>query len=307
MINGYPSVAVVIPLYNHAKYISDCIQSVLNQTSPVDEIILIDDGSEDNGFNLAEKLLGGSSIARVFRQENCGAHETLNRAIGFARSKFIAVLNSDDLFEPTKIERCRDLLSKNSDVQLVCGAIGVIDGEGVGILSGETIDWLGRGHAFLRKHNSPILALLNENFVATTSNMVFTRDLWRLSSGFQELRYCHDLDFLAFAYANGHVLLDLDEQHIRYRVHPSNTIKEELSKVRLEIAAVLAYALSHSGMRLFEGQNLELNFNALKELLNNKQMTDMVCYLQSISSSFPSRQSFYKYVTSSGLHLSMKN
>jgi glycosyltransferase involved in cell wall biosynthesis len=307
MINGCPSVAVVIPLYNHAKYISECIQSVLNQTSPVDEIILIDDGSRDNGFQLAQKLLGGSSIARVLRQENCGAHETLNRAIGLARSEFIAVLNSDDLFEPTKIERCRDLLSKNPDVQLVCGAIGVIDSEGVRIESGETIDWLGRAYAFLSKHNSPLLALLNENFVATTSNMVFRRNLWRLSSGFQDLRYCHDLDFLAFAYANGHVLLDLDYQHILYRVHPSNTIKEGISKVRLEIAAVLAYALSQSGMRLFEGQNIELNFNALKELLNNKQMTNMVCYFQSISNSFPSRQSFYKYVNSSVLHLSMKS
>ena len=100
-----PSISVVLPLYNHAQYIASSLQSILAQTSPVDEIILVDDGSTDEGLGIAKKIIKKDSRARIYSQKNLGADKALNRGIEESQSEFIAVLNTDDLFLPEKIER----------------------------------------------------------------------------------------------------------------------------------------------------------------------------------------------------------
>jgi glycosyltransferase involved in cell wall biosynthesis len=290
-----PTISVVVPLYNHARYIEAALDSVLSQTSPADEIILIDDGSKDNGFVLAQQMLAKVPHATLHKQENAGAHNTINRAIGISRSEYIAVLNSDDIFAPTKLERVRAIVQDRPGVGLIAGRPGIMDDNGVRQNAGVAIDWLGRAANFLEDTGLPQLALLNENFVATTSNMVFSRALWDAAGGFQPLRYCHDLDFLMFAYAQSSVFLDREHEHIVYRVHESNTIKEDLSKVRVEIAAVIAQALFASGPRLFSAGLAEQDLAAFLTFLRNKQLTELLCFFQTILSTFPTRAAFYEY------------
>ncbi|KAA1002564.1 glycosyltransferase [Paraburkholderia panacisoli] len=292
-----PSISVVVPLYNHGRYIKSTLESVLEQTSAADEIILIDDGSTDNGFGTAERLLERTPRARLFRQENAGAHNTINRAIGISRSQYIAVLNSDDLFAPKKLERCRELIAQRGTADLIVGGVGIMDDDGARQRGGVAIDWLARSRKFLEKYGLPQLSLVNENYVATTSNMVFSRRLWDLSGGFQPLRYCHDLDFLMFAFEFGSVILDLDEEHIVYRVHQGNTIKEDLSRVRVEIAAVIAEALHQSGPRLLSPAFGELDLEAFTEVLRNKNVSDMLCFFQAVRPAFATRTAFYDYAT----------
>ncbi|MDR6388369.1 glycosyltransferase family 2 protein [Paraburkholderia phenoliruptrix] len=290
-----PTISVVVPLYNHARYIQAALDSVLSQTSPADEIILIDDGSKDNGFELAQQMLAKVPHAKFHKQENAGAHNTINRAIGISRSEYVAVLNSDDVFAPTKLERVRAIVHDRPGVGLIAGKPGIMDDNSVRQNSGVAIDWLGRAANFLNETGLPQLALLNENFVATTSNMVFTRALWEAAGGFQPLRYCHDLDFLMFAYAQSSVFLDREHEHIVYRVHENNTIKEDLSKVRVEIAAVIAQALFASGPRLFSAGIDGRDLSAFLTFLSNKQLTEVICFFQTVLPAFPTRAAFYEY------------
>ncbi|KHJ59268.1 glycosyltransferase family A protein, partial [Burkholderia glumae] len=146
------------------------LDSVLSQTSPADEIILIDDGSSDDGYAVAQRVLARVPNARAFRQDNAGAHNTINRAIGISRGDYVAVLNSDDVFAPGKLERCRRVLGALPGTALVAGEIGIMDDHGTRLESGATIDWLARARAFLDDTGLPQLALLNENSVGTTSN-----------------------------------------------------------------------------------------------------------------------------------------
>jgi glycosyltransferase involved in cell wall biosynthesis len=292
-----PSISVVVPLYNHGRYIRSTLESVLEQTSAADEIVLIDDGSTDNGFDTAERVLARTPRARVFRQQNAGAHNTINRAIGISRSQYVAVLNSDDLFAPNKLERCRELIAERGAADLIAGGVGIMDDDGARQRGGVAVDWLARSRKFFEKYGLPQLSLINENYVATTSNMVFSRRLWELAGGFQPLRYCHDLDFLMFAFEFGSVILDLSEEHIVYRVHQGNTIKEDLSRVRVEIAAVIAEALRQSGPRLLSPAFGELDLAAFTETLRNKNMSDMLCFFQAVRPAFATRTAFYDYVT----------
>jgi glycosyltransferase involved in cell wall biosynthesis len=295
-----PTISVVIPLYNHAVYIEAALASVLRQTSPADEIILIDDGSTDDGAARAETALAGVPKARVIRQRNSGADATLNRLIEVAAGDFIAVLNSDDVFAPGKLARCREVIAREPGVGLICGRIGIIDENGMRQTSGITTDWLARAEAFRVRCGSPKLSLLHENYVATTSNMVFSRALWKACGGFQPLRYCHDLDFLMAAFRHGRVVLDLDAEHIQYRVHPENTIKERLDLIRLEIAAVLACALHDGIADLMPKGSTEPDFAPLAEMLKAKKVSHLLGMFSAMRAEVETRREFYGSIADKG-------
>lgn len=292
----YPTISVVIPLFNHEAYIEEALRSVISQTCAADEIILIDDGSTDSGFSLAKKMLKQITNSKCVYQENTGAHIALNNAIGMATGDYIAILNSDDKFTGGKIERCKNLLQKNPECNLVCGSISIIDDSSKNIVDGVTIDWLNRAQKFLKESKLQQLSLLNENFVATTSNMVFSRRLWRLSGGFQNLRYCHDLDFLMFAHLVGNVVIDSEYQHIFYRVHRKNTIKEDLGNIKIEIAAVVADAFYSGGQNVFCHGDVKSDLIYLNRMLENKNISDLIIYFLTLRNTFTSRSMYYDFV-----------
>lgn len=293
-------IAVVIPLYNHARYIESTLESVLRQNSPADEIIVIDDGSRDDGADIAERMLQSVSGARVLRQDNVGTHLTLNRAIGLATTPYIAILNSDDRFSLTKLKRCRNVLSAHPGTGVISGRVDLIDDDDRPVTSGVPFDWLTRARSFHRETGSLGLSLMNENFVATTSNIVLLKSFWRRVQGFQPLRYCNDLDFLLQAVLHGQMVLDDEAVHMSYRVHARNTIKEDLSGVRLEIGAVLAWALFHADSGALFANPLDSVRNALlfRQMARNKDMSDLLLYLQTQVPRYPDRTSYYADVLS---------
>lgn len=100
--NYSPLVSVLVPSYNHSKYISKCIQSILEQTYDNIELFVIDDGSTDS----SQKTINAMSSKYNFiyeHQENIGLPATLNKMIMMATGKYIALLASDDVYAPNKI------------------------------------------------------------------------------------------------------------------------------------------------------------------------------------------------------------
>jgi len=97
-----PTVSVVIPSYCHAPFLARAIESVLEQTRPPDEVIVVDDGSTDGSPEEIRRF--GSRIRAVF-QENRGTCAALNRGMAMAKGEWIAIQNSDDAWEPQKLER----------------------------------------------------------------------------------------------------------------------------------------------------------------------------------------------------------
>lgn len=96
------TVSVVIPCFNAQRFIEQTLRSVLDQSHPPLEILVIDDGSIDRSPTLAESF--GSPV-RVIRQPNRGAQIARNRGIEEAQGQWIAFLDADDLWLPTKLER----------------------------------------------------------------------------------------------------------------------------------------------------------------------------------------------------------
>lgn len=90
-------VSVVIPLYNHARYVGAAIESVLDQTLRPREIVCIDDGSTDGSAAVVEAMARRRPFLRFRSRPNQGAHRTLNEAIQEAQGRYVAILNSDDI------------------------------------------------------------------------------------------------------------------------------------------------------------------------------------------------------------------
>lgn len=101
-MNNNPVVSAIIPTYNRAHIICEAVDSVLTQTYPHIEVIVVDDGSKDD--TLARLQQYGGRI-RVVSQANAGPASARNRGIAVARGDLIAFLDSDDIWLPTKIER----------------------------------------------------------------------------------------------------------------------------------------------------------------------------------------------------------
>jgi glycosyltransferase involved in cell wall biosynthesis len=97
------TISALIPTYNRRTHVLRAIQSVLAQTVPVDEIIVVDDGSTDGTAEAIRKCYG--QAVSVFRQENAGVSAARNRAIREACGEWLAFLDSDDEWLPSKIER----------------------------------------------------------------------------------------------------------------------------------------------------------------------------------------------------------
>jgi glycosyltransferase involved in cell wall biosynthesis len=122
-------ISVVIPLFNNKKYIKECIDSVLCQTDPVYEIIVIDDGSTDDSVLEIQEYIDTNKI-RYYRQENMGTSAARNHGIKVAKGNYIAFLDADDVWVPEKIAKQKIVLSKNKDIGILHTNISCIDGLG---------------------------------------------------------------------------------------------------------------------------------------------------------------------------------
>jgi glycosyltransferase involved in cell wall biosynthesis len=114
------TISVIIPTYNYARFLGEAIDSVLAQTRPALEIIVVDDGSTDDTPRILAEY--GDRI-RVIRQENLGASAARNTGIAAARGEWLAFLDSDDLWRPQKLECDAARIAADPDLGMVhCGA-----------------------------------------------------------------------------------------------------------------------------------------------------------------------------------------
>lgn len=226
-----PRASVVIPSYNHAAYVEAAVRSVVDAPAgDALELVVVDDGSTDDSLARLESFRGDGRV-RVLTQQNRGAHAALNRGIAASRGEIVFILNSDDLFARERIPRFLEHFDREPELTLLASWLEVIDGGGarLGVKEGfrNMPPWPrpcpGPG---LADTGDLVLALLESNYVATTSNVAFRRAAFDgRGTRFQPLRYAHDWDFLLAVCAHGGFRL-IEEPLVSYRIHTANTIRE---------------------------------------------------------------------------------
>lgn len=102
---------IIIPIYNASKYLKSCLNSVENQTIPISDLILIDDGSKDNSLEIMETFKRNSKIKniRIFSNTNHGVSYTRNFGIEKSKTKYIMFLDSDDMLHKDFIKNIYEI------------------------------------------------------------------------------------------------------------------------------------------------------------------------------------------------------
>ena len=106
-----PLVSVIVPVYNGAKYLTETVQSILQQSFSDFELLLLNDGSTDDSAVLLEGYT--DPRIRVIHQENIGLIDTLKKGISLAKGTYIARLDQDDLSKPERLAHQLDAIQKN--------------------------------------------------------------------------------------------------------------------------------------------------------------------------------------------------
>ena len=210
-----PTIAAVVGAYNAEQYIGETIGSLLSQTRPPDEIIVVDDGSTDSTREILESF--GDRI-RVVSQTNGGCPAAFNRAFLEATCDYVGMCGADDLWAPAKVEQQAAALTAHPEIDIAFGgswSFGAADAPwpdppGEGILdSARLMD-----------------ALFRENIICASSILV-RRNLWKRLGPFLENvngeRFaCDDYEYWLRALAHGAVFHYGLGLHTLYRRHDAN-------------------------------------------------------------------------------------
>lgn len=126
-----PIISVIVANFNGEKFLSQSVDSVLNQTFKDFELIVIDDNSKDNSQAiLQEYIKKDKRIKAIFNKKNEGAADARNKGIKISKGKYIAILDSDDIAYADRFEKQFNFLEKNKDIFLVGGSWDLIDESG---------------------------------------------------------------------------------------------------------------------------------------------------------------------------------
>ncbi|MEG4109372.1 glycosyltransferase family 2 protein [Microcoleus sp. S13_C5] len=161
-----PLVSVIIPAYNAESFIEETLKSVLAQTYPAIEVLVVDDGSQDRTAEIVEKISKKYSHVQLVKQQNAGVAAARNLGIQKSRGEYIAPIDADDIWYPENIEK-----------QVQCMLEG---GEEVGVVYSWTVDldekgWLTGGFRSYRIEGDVYGTLIGHNFIGNASASLIRR------------------------------------------------------------------------------------------------------------------------------------
>lgn len=240
-----PQISVVMPVYNAEAYLKDAIESILNQTFTDFEFIIIDDASTDNSYKIIEEYSKKDKrIIVLINEKNFGIAETRTKGTKYAKGKYIAVADADDISALTRLEKQYNYLERHGDCGVVGGFIQLFDsdtGKIIGVRKYYEDDTNLRKRLFLYcPIAQPVCMIRKEVF----DNI-----------GYYDPKYppAEDLD-LWFRIGMKYKFVNLQEILLKYRVHKKSATISKIQKMEamtLEIRKKYSTGYGYS-MTLFD-------------------------------------------------------
>lgn len=174
-------ITVIIPCYNQAHYLGEAIESVLAQSYPHIEILVIDDGSPDNTAEVAAKY----DQVRYIRQENQGLSGARNTGIRESTGQYLVFLDADDRLVPDGLQAGINCFHVHPECAFVSGHHRYIKGDG-SLLNEYPQEWI---------DPDPYLALLKDNYIGMCATVMYKREVFEKVGNFKtSLKSCEDYD-----------------------------------------------------------------------------------------------------------------
>ncbi len=214
-----PKVSVVMPSYNHGKYLAEAIESILGQNFSDFELIVIDDFSEDGSAKIISEYAEKDKRMRcLFHKGNQGIARTFNEGISMSGGKYIAFTSSDDIWEKERLEVGVEIMDRSPDVGFLYSESVIIDRDGR--LTGQKISSIAPSPTGEYSGNL-FGALLRGHFICGSGALIRRESIEGLRLN-EELKYLNDwLYSLEFSERNKFYYIS--HPLVRYRVHGRNT------------------------------------------------------------------------------------
>jgi glycosyltransferase involved in cell wall biosynthesis len=215
-----PLVSIVVPSYNHAKYIKETILSIVHQTYQNIELIVIDDGSKDNSVEILKDLQKEFDFILILR-ENRGVIKTLNEGLALAKGKYFCGFASDDIMEINRIKLQVEIMELNTQYAITYGKMKVINQDGQFVKNLKSKYALS-GNLFYK--------IFERNFI-TAPTVLFQKKVLEELEGFSTEFDIEDLPMwlkISQKYPIGFV----DEFLVSYRIHGNNMSSNLLKMIQ---------------------------------------------------------------------------
>ena len=212
-----PKVSIIIPSYNHEKYIEECLMSVIDCDYPNVQVVVIDDGSTDESQAILKRLKYSYSFELIL-QENLGLTRTLNKAITqLVKGEYIKIISSDDKLTRDGISESVKLMQNHKNYDVLIGGVQIINGDGIprGKILGED------------NFQTDYLSFLKGKYRFNQMGWFFRMDFFGKHGLFEEDVISEDVHMNRKIFKYGKVLLT--KKHVAYyRKHGSNTSANSL-------------------------------------------------------------------------------
>jgi len=269
--------------YNHERYIGEAIESILSQTMPDLELIIIDDASTDQTPQIIKNYQQKDPrIKAFFHQKNMGIPATANECLNKATGQYITFIGSDDLWMSTKLEKQLKILQKHPDL-LVWSEGEIIDAEGKSI--GKTFTEMHMATK-KRKTGNIFCELIDDNYLFGQSLIVPKEYLNQFST---DLKYLCDYRFMVDL-AFEHDFFFVSEPLAKYRIHGSNSICKDEAGWNMDRVTLRTFFLQKYGnclSRNLKG-NLCLKIGNAYSALGNTALAKHY-YLKALKSNFANK------------------
>ena len=213
-------VSVIMPAFNHEKFISEAIESVLTQSLKDFELIIIDDYSNDRSREIIEKYKKKDKRIKIlFHEENKGISRTINEGIEIANGKYIAIIASDDVWVCNKLEQQIFILGQDENY-IVWTEADIIDGKSR--YTGKKFTEL---YSKNQKKNGNLFYefLKNNSTILFGSSIIFNKNNLGNIRFNNQLKYDNDFQFYV-ELANKFNFYFIKEPLAKYRLHAGNTL-----------------------------------------------------------------------------------
>lgn len=212
-----PLVTVIVASHNHSVFVGDCLRSILSQTYPRIELLVVDDGSTDDSVEQIVPLQRAYGFD--FRvQKNQGLTRTLNEAIARSQGEYIAPFGSDDIMMPDRIAIQVEHLKQRPEVGICAGNIELMNKDGSPYFVKRPVQ-----HGFRRLDFEDVF--LERKPYAPAPTMLIRRKALEQVGGFSEAVQLEDLYIQLCVTHYGYVIDVLGETLARYRIHGNNSHK----------------------------------------------------------------------------------
>lgn len=211
-----PKVSVLMPVYNHAEYLEESLASVLNQSYPDYEVVVVDDGSTDTTPKKLKALAAKNPQLRVLSREHAGIISALNAGIEACRGDYIARMDADDRMHPDRLALQAEYLDQNPEVAVVSSLVAGFPAGGVAEGFRIYIEWLNTlvTDADIRRE------IFVESPVCHPSVMLRKSILLDIG-GYQDNGWAEDYDLWLRLYLKGVRFEKLSEVLVEWREYPA--------------------------------------------------------------------------------------